>query len=136
MVFRTTESRLLAAGMLLATAATTTAFTAPVQQRHQGLVGSIAREPVAAYTRTSLAAESSDDEEEKPVNPYADPNYPELEFVNYDDPEYVVDQGTGDEFFDTEAEVEAMREDRRVRNDEYQKDLAIRVVLESLELSR
>ncbi|KAG7348547.1 hypothetical protein IV203_017252 [Nitzschia inconspicua] len=63
-------------------------------------------------------------------NPYQDPNYPDLEFVDYSDPEYQVDQGVGDEFFDptssssssssTEAQVELMREERRVKNDEYQ----------------
>ena len=43
-----------------------------------------------------------------------------MEFVNYDDPEYIVDQGITDEFFDTDAKVEEMREERRSRNDEYQ----------------
>ena len=65
--------------------------------------------------------EEEEEEAESTENPYADPNYPELEFVNYDDPEYLVDQGTGDEFFDpdsTEAKIEEMREDRRRRNDE------------------
>lgn len=67
--------------------------------------------------------EDEDEDDEKPENPYADPNYPDLEFVNYDDPEYQVDQG--DEFFDnsqlsTEEEIENMREDRRRRNDEFQ----------------
>jgi hypothetical protein len=46
-----------------------------------------------------------------------------LEFVDYSDPEYSVDQGT-DEFYstedDTEEQIEAMREDRRRRNDEFQ----------------
>ena len=63
------------------------------------------------------------DDEDKPENPYQDPNYPELEFVNYADPEYQVDQGVGDEFFDpesTEEKIEAMREERRMRNDEFQ----------------
>jgi hypothetical protein len=70
------------------------------------------------------ATSPEDDEDEKPFNPYADPNYPDLEFVNYDDPEYVVDQN--DEYFSNsfdsteEEEVEAMREERRLRNDEYQ----------------
>jgi hypothetical protein len=62
-------------------------------------------------------------EDEQPENPYQDPNYPDLEFVNYADPEYQVDQGVGDEFYDatsTEEQVEAMREERRVKNDEYQ----------------
>lgn len=67
--------------------------------------------------------EDDDDSDETPFNPYADPNYPELEFINYDDPEYSVDQG--DDYFDTaydstEEEIEAMREDRRRRNDEFQ----------------
>lgn len=80
-----------------------------------------------AVKTANLFASSSDDleDDETPFNPYADPNYPDLEFVNYDDPEYFVDQG-GDEFVDnvaedtTEAEIEAMREDRRKRNDEFQ----------------
>jgi len=72
---------------------------------------------------TPADEEADEEADEKPFNPYADPNYPDLEFVNYDDPEYKVDQG--EEFFDasedsTEAEIEAMREDRRRRNDEYQ----------------
>ena len=68
--------------------------------------------------------DNEDNGDEAPENPYADPNYPDLEFVNYDDPEYSVDQGLGDsELYDedtTLAEIEAMREDRRTRNDEYQ----------------
>jgi hypothetical protein len=81
------------------------------------------------------ATESSAQEEdkEKEINPYADPNYPDLEFVNYDDPEYRgVDQGVGDEFFDptsTEEQVEAMREERRVKNDEYQFETYYRDIL-------
>lgn len=43
-----------------------------------------------------------------------------MEFINYSDPEYVVDQGVGDEFFDTDAKVEEMREERRAKNDEFQ----------------
>merc|ERR1712238_404488 len=63
-----------------------------------------------------LMAETSDEEidEEKMVNIYEDPNYPDLEFIDYSDPEYQIDQGAGDEFFDdtsTEAQVEAMREE-------------------------
>lgn len=78
--------------------------------------------PTLTKQVTSLQA-ASEEEEEKKENPYADPNYPDLEFVNYDDPEYQVDQGVGDEFFDpesTEAQIEAMREERRMRNDEFQ----------------
>jgi len=77
--------------------------------------------------RTNLFASppTDDGDDETPVNPYADPAYPDLEFINYDDPEYSVNQG-GDEFIadvpvdTTEEEIEAMREDRRRRNDEYQ----------------
>jgi len=47
-----------------------------------------------------------------------------LEFIDYSDPEYVVDQGVTDEFFssqdDTEEKIEEMREERRRRNDEFQ----------------
>lgn len=54
-------------------------------------------------------------------NPYADPNYPDLEFVNYDDPEYQVNQGGDDESQLTDEDaIEEMREERRRRNDEYQ----------------
>jgi hypothetical protein len=71
------------------------------------------------------AADDDDEEEEKVENPYADPNYPDLEFINYDDPEYIVDQGITDEMFqknddDTDEKIEEMREDRRRKNDEFQ----------------
>lgn len=59
-----------------------------------------------------------DDEEEKPTNPYADPSYPDLEFVDYSDPEYSIDQS--EEYFSDEAALEEMREERRRRNDEFQ----------------
>lgn len=87
----------------------------------------------------STASSSSDnDDNDNDVNPYADPNYPDLEFVNYADPEYSADRGLGDDYDDrdyyadrsgsgsntdnaaTEAEIERMREERRQRNDEYQ----------------
>ena len=81
-------------------------------------------------TDDAISEEAKDEgEEEEPTNPYADPNYPDLEFVNYDDPDYEVDQGViGDEAAYnnkededmTLIEIEAMREDRRRRNDEYQ----------------
>ena len=72
------------------------------------------------------AEPTTDESSSSTFNPYADPNYPDLEFVNYDDPEYVVDQGIGDdvvapnEYDSTEQEIEAMREERRRKNDEYQ----------------
>lgn len=80
------------------------------------------------------------DKEEEAENPYADPNFPDLEFVNYDDPNYQVDQGTGDEFWDptreatreaVEKEVEEMREDRRRRNDEFQFQTYFRDILKN-----
>jgi hypothetical protein len=67
---------------------------------------------------------------------YKDENFPDLEFVDYTDPNYVFDQassimeqpqkdnGTGDDDDDhnesVEEEIEAMREERRRLNDEYQ----------------
>lgn len=80
-------------------------------------------ERLSLLKATPSEKEEEKEEEEKKDNPYNDPNYPDLEFVDYSDPEYVVDQGVGDEFFDpdsTEAQIEEMREDRRRRNDEFQ----------------
>ena len=73
----------------------------------------------SSWWTTHFSASGSDDNE----NAYADPNYPDLEFVNYDDPEYAVDQGLDEDpgVFDedtTQAEIEAMREERRRKNDE------------------
>eukprot|EP00536_Pseudo-nitzschia_multiseries_P001211 jgi/Psemu1/180460/e_gw1.15.215.1 len=165
MVLGFTESRLLATGVLVASVvATTNAFVAPVHRQHalgvapsapaaaqailrpqQPIVAVAVAIAVASDTRLAGRSSSSDDddgdeEEEKRVNPYQDPNYPELEFVDYSDPEYVVNQG--DEFFDnssssssssssddTEAQVEAMREERRVRNDEFQFETYYKEVL-------
>mmetsp|Transcript_18894 Transcript_18894/g.52767 ORF Transcript_18894/g.52767 Transcript_18894/m.52767 type:complete len:453 (-) Transcript_18894:263-1621(-) len=123
MVLGFTDSRILATGMLVASVATTNAFVAPVHRQHHGIATApvtIVPQPIVAHASTCLLAAQSSDDEEKKENPYQDPNYPELEFVDYSDPEYTVDQGAGDEFFDTEAEVEAMREERRMRNDEFQ----------------
>jgi hypothetical protein len=70
--------------------------------------------------------DSDDDITSSNNNPYADPNYPELEFVDYSDPEYTADSGNYDDLYDnmdedsTEAEIEAMREERRVKNDIFQ----------------
>ena len=99
-------------------------------------------QPLRVYSplpKIHLRAEVSDDDDSKTENPYQDPNYPDLEFVNYDDPEYRVDQGVSDEFFDpsesstpsTEEQIEAMREDRRKRNDEFQFETYYRDVLKS-----
>ena len=75
--------------------------------------------------------EGYNDSEDDKFNPYADPNYPDLEFVNYDDPEYSADRSEysdGSDYDDnnlnssdrTLIEIEAMREERRKKNDEYQ----------------
>lgn len=98
------------------------AFVTPIKELHRGdYVGIFPGSKIIQITH-SLAAQSSG-EEGKEENPFQDPNYPDLEFVDYSDPEYQVDMGTGDEFFDsdsTEERVEAMREERRLKNDEYQ----------------
>ena len=87
----------------------------------------VSRTTLLRLTNDDGDEDEDDDEDSVPENPYADPNYPDLEFVNYDDPEYQVDQG--DEYFsssssqdgdDTEEKIEEMREDRRRRNDEFQ----------------
>jgi hypothetical protein len=114
----------LSVSLLLALPGFTNAFV-PFQPQTQQQQRAVAQQS-SIYLKvatTLLKASSEEDDEEKEENPYADPNYPDLEFVNYDDPEYQVDQGVGDEFFDptsTEAQVEEMREERRMRNDEYQ----------------
>ena len=109
--------------------ASTEAFVAPMQQQ---LSRSACAPIFPEFLTVSSLLMTQDDEEEKAENSYADPNYPELEFVNYDDPEYQVDQGAGDEFFDsssTEEKVEEMREERRVKNDEYQFETYYKEVL-------
>lgn len=128
--------------LILAIGATTTSTTNAFQfaslssHRHSitnkvgrtenpSFINAVNVKPTTATRRTFLAVVDKNDEEDEDEkqaldNPYADPNYPELEFINYDDPEYQVDQGVTDEFFDTDAEVEKMREDRRRLNDEFQ----------------
>lgn len=104
----------------------------PSTARHVSLItksNDIMLSPTISSRQLLKASNNGDleEEEEKKENPYQDPNYPDLEFVNYSDPEYQVDQGVGDEFFDpsqaesdTEEQIEAMREERREKNDEYQ----------------
>lgn len=109
----------------------TSAFLPSLHQQANQM-SQMSKAPYYSFSLAPLRATEDDEEEEKPVNPYADPNYPDLEFVNYDDPEYQVDQGIGDEFFDadsTEAQIEAMREERRMRNDEFQFETYYRDVL-------
>jgi len=76
----------------------------------------------------------TNDHDDDDDDPYADlkKDYPDLEFINYNDPEYRMDRGLGDDDLDeayltadknddeTLAEIERMREERRRKNDEYQ----------------
>lgn len=80
----------------------------------------IIRHPLLTVSSTAPVNTNNDADDGETTNPYADPNYPDLEFVNYDDPEYQVDQGTDEYFDNTEEQIELMREDRRRRNDEFQ----------------
>ena len=82
--------------------------------------------------------DADDDDTRSQINPYQDPNYPDLEFVDYSDPDYRVDQGVGDELFDptistttanTEEQIEELREERRIRNDEFQFETYYKEVL-------
>lgn len=91
--------------LLLLLAPTTLAWVAPLRQKSRSLLRHA--EPPAS------------DE----TNPFADPNYPQLEFIDYSNPDYQSDRGQ--EFYeaqlgDDEAAIEAMREERRRRNDEFQ----------------
>ena len=87
--------------------------------------------------KTFVVVHVADDEEEEGKsenNPYQDENYPELEFIDYSDPNYSVDQGVSDEFFSQEEAdeetIEQMREDRRRRNDEFQFETYFRDMLQ------
>lgn len=80
-----------------------------------------------------LYSKKSDEEEEEedPMKEWKE-QYPDLEFIDYNDPEYSVDQGTeetmnpsltlegGSTKEEIEIEIEEMREYRRLKNDEYQ----------------
>jgi hypothetical protein len=94
---------------------------------------------VALRARQQEKDDDEEEDEKSKINPYADPNYPDLEFVDYSDPEYSINQS--DEYFSTtpppsapsrqnadekeekveeQALLEEMREDKRRGNDEYQ----------------
>ena len=86
--------------------------------------------PNAHWTRLVPLLKLSDEQRQDDDSNSQD-FYPDLEFIDYSDPNYTIDQGMGYEFFDTtsndssknddtEAQIEAMREDRRRRNDEFQ----------------
>mmetsp|Transcript_34472 Transcript_34472/g.69632 ORF Transcript_34472/g.69632 Transcript_34472/m.69632 type:complete len:473 (+) Transcript_34472:1952-3370(+) len=115
---------------------TASAFVVPQSRTAVGIQHSTASvTTIALYATADDADGEKKEEEDKPVNPYADPNYPDLEFVNYNDPDYQIDMGIGDDFATAEEEekissalspeeanaaIEEMREDRRRRNDEFQ----------------
>ena len=73
-------------------------------------------------TNNSSSNDGDEDDVTPTFNPYADPNYPDLEFVNYDDPEYSIDRSlsAAENDITDETLLEQMREERRVANDEYQ----------------
>jgi hypothetical protein len=95
---------------------------------------------VALRARQQEKDNDDDDNNKTKINPYADPNYPDLEFVDYSDPEYSINQS--DEYFSTNSPppsnqnaddndndkdddneqvlLEEMREEQRRGNDEYQ----------------
>jgi len=134
--FHSSQSVSWVIGILVAILGSTEAFTTQPHHRHhtgnikfflEARVNSSPNLFLASHDilNSRLMAETSDEEkdEEKMQNIYQDPNYQDLEFIDYSDPEYQIDQGAGDEFFDdtsTEAQVEAMREERRLTNDEFQ----------------
>jgi len=84
------------------------------------------------YLSKPLRASNDDEDEEDPMAEWRKA-YPDLEFVDYTDPEYKVDQGDvetlGED--DTEERIEEMREERRIRNDEYQFETYYEEVLQS-----
>lgn len=111
------------------------------QQYHYDRQNTCTRRRMIKSGRLLLSPNEDDTDQEPRIhpsgNPYADPNYPDLEFINYDDPEYQVDQGEvwnpttqQQEGMTIEQQqlkkqveevlVEELREERRRRNDEYQ----------------
>lgn len=127
MVTRTYTSLALLAALTLPA---TNAFL-PVSIRSAAFAPAVETVPIFGRLHLSADADAAADDvdaddgdnEEAQENPAADPDYPDLEFIDYSDPEYQVDQGNNEELFaadSTDAEIEAMREDRRRRNDEFQ----------------
>ncbi|KAL7530871.1 hypothetical protein ACHAXR_003718 [Thalassiosira sp. AJA248-18] len=118
-------------GQLARHGARTTPSLSLVTRPSQPRIFSVPSSPPAT-TRLYYSTEADDEddvddddnnENNSPENPYADPNYPDLEFVNYDDPEYSADRGDSEIFPDEDStlvEIEAMREERRRKNDEFQ----------------
>jgi hypothetical protein len=106
--------------------------TDPAYVRRHGYRRSLLLEAAAA--NADKERNDGNDESALPSNnnPYADPSYPDLEFINYDDPNYHANQGASDEYYsssDTEQEIEAMRQDQKRRNDEYQFQTYFKAIL-------
>jgi hypothetical protein len=112
--------------LLLLLAPLGNAFVPVVSPQRAFVAAATATHPVAVSRHRCPLRQSAGDniDDKEYTNPYQDPNYPDLEYVDYSNPEYQVDQG--DEFSaqttekSTEDEIEAMREERRLRNDEFQ----------------
>ena len=123
------------------------AFTPTSSHLHLTPIPSCPSHPLHPYKLShplhSTPNNNNDEEEE---NPYSDPEYPDLEFINYNDPNYSAFQdeeiinspssnkGLTEE--ETLAEIESMRESRRKRNDEYQFETYHSKVLRSGEVTR
>jgi hypothetical protein len=111
------------------------------RQTHKRTIESPLFTPRGLLVRLYQQSNSSDDEDdakEEYINPYADPNYPDLEFVDYSDPSYSsdrseyfadIDDDENDDDWKTEQEIEKLREERRRQNDEYQYQVYYRDVL-------
>jgi len=82
--------------------------------------------PALMYLSSSADNEEDEEGDAEKGRRYSDPNFPELEFVDYSDPNYQANQGDAlfavaqEQKDTTEEEIEAMREDRRKKNDEFQ----------------
>jgi hypothetical protein len=134
-------------GKFAGTAAVPSTWLVQKQQRQDAWIPlqtttSSSSTKVELYSTRKEGYENGDGDEEEDTkeaaNPYADPNYPDLEFVNYADPEYSSDRGNNSDYdaeeyystsdrstsggsgSDEEQRIEAMREERRRKNDEYQ----------------
>ena len=134
----------LIALLLCASCNQVTSFTvAPIRQTtfHTNVLEKqLARRPSPsksfALRMAPDAAPTDDNDDEEEEDPMAEWKrlYPDLEFVDYNDPEYQVDQGEellGVTEDDTEERIEEMREERRRRNDEFQFETYLREILQS-----
>lgn len=109
---------------------TTTVFGSSAASLRNAFVDVGFSSSVSPLRATKDNDEEEDDDDEDYMAAWREA-YPDLEFVDYNDPEYKIDMGLDeqvDESFvssalsgpEADAEVERMREERRRRNDEYQ----------------